>query len=88
MNHNKLSDIAGWLGIAAIQGATMPSIIGAIAGRTQTMPPISMVAFVWLGLCLFLYRGFVRSDTVAIISNSIGFILNTILLAIIVYPSY
>ena len=88
MNHTRLSDIAGWAGIASIQGATMPSIIGSIGGHAQNMPPISMVALVWLGLVLFLYRGIVRSDTVAIVSNSIGFVLNTILLAIIVYPSY
>jgi hypothetical protein len=84
----RLSDIAGWLGIASIQGATMPSIIGSISGHSQTMPPLSMVALVWFGLVLFLYRGIVRADTVAIVSNAIGFVLNTILLALIVYPSY
>jgi hypothetical protein len=88
MNHNKLSDWAGWIGIAAIQGATMPSIIGNLTGHNQTMPPLSMVALVWLGLVLFGYRGIVRKDGVAIISNGIGFVLNTILLAMIVYPSY
>jgi cytochrome bd-type quinol oxidase subunit 2 len=88
MKHDKLSDYAGWLGIASIQGATMPSIVGSISGHAQQMPPLSMVALVWLGLVLFLYRGIVRSDTVAIVSNTIGFVLNTILLAIIVYPAY
>lgn len=84
---DKTSDLAGWVGIAAIQGSTLPSIASAIFnGEAARLPPLNMVLFVWIGLVLFLYRGIIRRDTVAIVSNTIGFALNTILLAILTFP--
>ena len=80
------SEIAGWAGIVLIQGATIPLTLGNILGYTKTLPPLSMVLMVWAGLGLFLWRSIEHKDRLSIVSNSVGFLLNSLLLAIIVYP--
>jgi hypothetical protein len=79
---------AGWLGMVSIHGATMPVTIRNIAGWSNELPPFSMVFLVWLGLALFLWRAVERKDVLYIVSNAIGFFLNSILLALIVLPFY
>jgi hypothetical protein len=44
------------------------------------------VLMVWAGLGLFLWRSIEIKDRLSIVSNSVGFTLNSVLLAIIVYP--
>ena len=80
------SEIAGWAGIVLIQGATIPLTLGNILGYTKQLPPLSMVLMVWAGLGLFLWRSIEHKDRLSIVSNSVGFTLNSLLLAIIVYP--
>jgi hypothetical protein len=83
MNEQRRVALAGWAGIAFIQGATLPSMIGSIMGWTQNLPPLSMVLLIWIGLALFLYRAFAHKDMVAIASNSIGWIVQSAMLAIL-----
>jgi hypothetical protein len=81
----KRAEIGGYLGMAAIHGATLPTSIGVIMGWTQHLPPLSMVLLVWIGLILFFIRALVRFDWLYLISNGIGLIANSILLILIVY---
>ena len=80
------SEKAGWLGMVLIHGATMPVTISNIAGISDALPPLSMVLLVWAGLALFLWRAVARKDMLYIVSNAVGFFLNSVLLALIVYP--
>jgi hypothetical protein len=82
----QLSEKAGWLGMVLIHGATMPVTVSNIAGISDALPPLSMVLLVWMGLALFLWRAVARKDMLYIVSNAIGFFLNSVLLALIVYP--
>jgi lipid-A-disaccharide synthase-like uncharacterized protein len=76
----------GWAGVVLLQGATLPSMIGRLMGSTDPLPPASMVILVWLGLMLYLLRAVRMKDAVYVVSNSIGVFLNTVLLALIVFP--
>lgn len=78
-------EAGGWIGIILIQGATLPTTIPVILGMTATLPPLSMVLMVWAGLTLFLIRSVAQRDVLYMASNGIGFLLQTVLLAIIVY---
>jgi hypothetical protein len=80
------SEMAGWVGMVLIHGATMPVTISNIAGISDALPPLSMVLLVWAGLALFLWRAIARKDMLYIVSNAVGFFLNSVLLALIVYP--
>ena len=85
MNVKTMSEIGGWIGMIMIHGATVPTTMSVILGYSSDLPPLSMVLLVWSGLFLFLLRAVVAKDTLYIVSNTIGFFFNTILLTLIVY---
>ena len=78
------AEICGWLGAGLIHFATIPTTLGVILGNNPRLPEISLVVLVWSGLMLYLIRALARKDWLYIISNAIGFFLNSILLIIIV----
>lgn len=80
------AEIGGWVGMCLIHGATIPVTVGNIMGWSNNLPPLSMVLLVWSGLALFLWRAIARNDFLYTVSNAVGFILNSVLLAIIVFP--
>jgi hypothetical protein len=79
-------EIGGWLGMCLIHSATIPVTLSNIIGWSSQLPPLSMVLLVWAGLALFLWRAIARNDTLYIVSNAVGFVLNSVLLALIVFP--
>jgi uncharacterized protein with PQ loop repeat len=81
------TEILGWLGVVLLQGATLPSMIARVTqGEAAVLPPLTMVLMVWTGLLLYLARAIYQRDLVYITSNSIGVFLNTVLLALIIFP--
>ena len=85
MNVKTISEIGGWIGMILIHGVKVPTTMRVILGYSSELPPLSMVLLVWSGLFLFLLRAIVARDTLYIVSNTIGFFFNTILLTLIVY---
>jgi len=85
MMKNKLAEIGGWIGMVLIHGATVPTSLAVIMGWSDTLPPLDMILMIWAGLALFFIRAIARTDWLYLVSNAIGFILNSILLAIIVF---
>ena len=85
MMKNKLAEIGGWVGMVLIHGATIPTSLSVIMGWSSELPPLDMVLMIWAGLALFFLRAIARVDWLYLVSNAIGFILNSILLAIIVF---
>ena len=85
MMKNKLAESGGWVGMDLIHGATIPTSLSVIMGWASELPPLDMVLMIWAGLALFFLRAIARVDWLYLVSNAIGFILNSILLAIIVF---
>lgn len=79
------AEIGGYIGMGLIHAATLPTSISVIMGWSTDLPPLSMVLLVWFGLALFFIRALVRFDWLYLISNFIGFVANSVLLALIVY---
>ena len=82
------AEIGGWIGMCLIHGATIPVTVANILGWSDKLPPLSMIRLVWSGLALFLWRAVDRRDILYMVSNAVGFLLNSILLALIVFPRY
>jgi hypothetical protein len=80
---NKLAEIGGWIGMVLIHGATIPTSLAVIMGWSDHLPPLDMILMVWAGLMLFFIRALARFDWLYLVSNSIGFFLQSILLGII-----
>lgn len=80
----RLGAISGWIGMMLIQSATIPTIINRIFDPTVAMPPLNMVLLIWGGLFLFLIRAVIQKDMLYIISNSVGFFFQSVLLYLII----
>lgn len=79
-------ELAGWLAMVMLHSNTIPTTVALILGFKATMPPLSMVLLTWAGLGLYFWRAVYQRDTLYIVSNGIGFMLNSVLLAILVFP--
>jgi hypothetical protein len=77
--------ICGWLGMVLIQFATIPTTIKILYGVQERLPPLDLVVLVWSGLALFLVRSIIDKDTLYTISNGLGFVFQSVLLALIVF---
>jgi hypothetical protein len=78
-------EICGWLGLVLIHGSTLPITYGAIMGDAVALPPLSMVLFIWSGLLLFFIRSAIVKDRLYMVSNGLGFFLQSIVLALLVF---
>ena len=78
----------GWIGVVLLQGATLPSMLDRIFGNGEAanLPPLSMVLMVWVGLGFYLARAIRQKDMVYCVSNGVGMFLNSVLLALIIFP--
>jgi len=81
----KISEICGWVGMILIHGATAPTSISAIMGWSTHLPPLNFILLIWSGLFLFLIRSIIAKDVLYIVSNAIGFALNSLLLSLIAF---
>jgi lipid-A-disaccharide synthase-like uncharacterized protein len=79
------SNIIGYVGMICIQSSTLPVTYKVLIGETTHIPPMSMVALVWIGIIFYLIRALMQKDMVHITSNTIGFITQSALLALIVF---
>ena len=79
----KISEFGGWIGMILIQSSTIPVSISIIRGNAERIPPIDMTVMIWVGLFFFLLRAIANKDNLYIVSNSVGFFFQTILLSIL-----
>jgi len=82
---NKITEMCGWVGMVLIHGATAPTSISVLMGWSTNLPPLNFILLIWLGLFLFLVRAIAAKDTLYIVSNAIGFALNSLLLSLIAF---
>ena len=80
----QFGEICGWVGLILIHGSTVPVTYLAIKGEPTVLPPLSMVVLIWSGLLLFFIRSAITKDKLYMLSNGIGFFLQSIMLAFLV----
>lgn len=78
------AEVGGWFGMVLIHGATLPVTLSVILGWSNHLPPLSMVAMVWIGLALFFCRALARFDWLYLVSNGVGFAFQSVLLYLII----
>jgi hypothetical protein len=79
----KTSGIAGWTGMALLQGSTLPTLLNSIEGNAH-LPPLSLTVMTWLGLSLYLWNSIATKNTLYTVGNAIGLTLNTIMIGLII----
>ena len=80
-----ISNVAGWLGMILIQSSTLPVTYNVLMGNSTHVPPFSMIFLVWSGIILYLIRAIIQKDIVHITSNTIGFVTQSALMALVVF---
>lgn len=74
-----------WIGLIIIHAATVPSILAVMSGLTDKMPPVDLVLFIWAGLTLFFIRAAILKDMLMVVTIGLGFIIHSVLLALITF---
>jgi hypothetical protein len=87
--NNKLkpstAESIGWLGLVLIITSLIPTFLAVMAGITDKMPPIDLVLFMWTALITFFIRAAILKDTVVILTIGIGFMVNAVFMALILF---
>jgi len=79
----KMGEFIGWAGLFLLQGSSLPVTYDILANGNKDLPPFILIFMVWLGLIAYDIRSFIRKDWLYITSNTIGVILQGLLLLLI-----
>lgn len=79
------SDTVEWVGILALHGATIPTMLGLMMGITDNTPPIDIVLILWAALTMFFIKAVIKKDILNIVTIGLGFIGQAVLMALIFF---
>jgi hypothetical protein len=75
----------GWFATVLMHCAFIPNILAVLLGVSDRLPSIDVVIFVWGGLFLLFLRATITRDVLNIITGGIGFFVQAVLLAMVVF---
>jgi hypothetical protein len=79
------ADTLGWLAIIVLHASTAPGLLAVKAGISDSMPPLELVAFLWVGLLLYFIRSAIIKDMLNVITIGVGFAFQALLLGLIFF---
>lgn len=79
------ADTLGWLAVILIHCATIPTLLALLTGLSDNVPNLDVVLFMWAGLILLFIRSVVMKDTLNIITIGVGFIVQAVIMAMILF---
>lgn len=83
--HKISADTLGWLATIVIHCATIPTLLALLTGLSDNVPNLDIVLFAWAGLVLLFGRAVVLKDTLNIITIGMGFMIQAVLMAMILF---
>lgn len=87
MDHLKkiTSDTLGWMAAIVLHCATIPSMLALMTGLSDRAPSVDVVMFVWTGLILLFARAVILKDMLNIVTIGVGFMVQSALMAFILF---
>lgn len=79
------AETLGWLSAVIIHCATIPTLLALLTGLSDSTPNLDLVLFVWAGLVLMFARAVVLKDSLNIITIGLGFMVQAVLMAMILF---
>ena len=79
------AETLGWLSAIVIHAATIPTLLALMTGLSDRTPNLDIVLFAWAGLVLMFFRAVVLKDLLNIITIGLGFIVQAVLMALILF---
>jgi hypothetical protein len=79
------AETIAWIGIVLVHAATIPTMISIMSGLSDKMPPVDLILFIWGGLSMLFVRAVILRDILHIVTIGVGFIIHSVLLALILF---
>jgi hypothetical protein len=79
------AETLGWLAAIALHAATIPTLLALLTNLTDKTPNVDIVLFMWVGLVLLFGRAVILKDLLNIVTIGIGFVLQAVLMALILF---
>jgi hypothetical protein len=79
------AETLGWLAAIVVHAATIPTLLALMTGLSDRTPNLDIVLFAWAGLVLLFFRAVVLKDLLNIITIGLGFIVQAVLMALILF---
>jgi hypothetical protein len=79
------SEAVGWISVLVLHAATIPTLLAVMSGLTDRMPPVDLVLMIWAALTLLFIKAAVQKDMLNIITISLGFVVQSVLMALIFF---
>ena len=79
------AETLGLLAAIVIHAATIPTLLAVMTGLSDRTPNLDVVLFAWAGLVLMFLRAVVLKDLLNIITIGLGFIVQAVLMALILF---
>jgi len=83
--HKISADTMGWMAAIFLHLATIPTLLALLTGLTDNTPNIDVVMFLWTGLILLFFRAVILKDILNIVTISLGFVTQAVLMALILF---
>ena len=79
------AETLGWLAAIVVHAATIPTLLALMTGLSDRTPNLDIVLFAWAGLVLLFFRAVVLKDILNIVTIGLGFIVQAVLMALILF---
>jgi hypothetical protein len=79
------AETLGWLAVVIIHSATIPTLFALLTGLSDNVPNLDIVLFMWAGLSLLFARAVVQKDMLNIVTIGLGFIVQAVIMAMILF---
>ena len=79
------AETLGWLAAIVVHAATIPTLLALMTGLSDRTPNLDIVLFAWAGLVLLFFRAVVLKDILNIVTIGMGFIVQAVLMALILF---
>jgi hypothetical protein len=73
------------LAVVIIHCATIPTLLALLTGLSDTVPNLDIVLFMWAGLVLLFARAVVLKDMLNIVTVGMGFTIQAVIMAMILF---
>ena len=79
------ADTLGWLAAILLHAATVPTMLAMMTGLSDRPPSLDLVLFMWGALVLLFLRAIVLRDNLNIITIGLGFIVQAVMMALVLF---
>jgi hypothetical protein len=75
----------GWITIVLLHFASIPTLLAVLMAKSDILPPIDLMVFVWAGLVTMFFKSLIERNTLYIATICMGFTAQTFLMGLILF---